>query len=598
MSYTVAMRKVWLTAGMLTLGAASAYLVTASGWVLPRASKIPVPAVQAVNIDPYEQPVLRAYATFRDAAAVADIATLDALARQTAGSYLSYQTLLFLGRHPQVNAAAQSDYLRAALDLHVQDPLARGVVRGLWLEYAQASEQAGRNQAAIDAYREALPLAEAFQGLERLETRPLALANIYLQENQYRNALRALNGAAVPSIEAPAYDAIGEYANALDAYDRWLVEVPGDATALTGRAWALLSLGRLDEAEAAFNQLTTPARDYGRGIIALRQGNVDRAVNLYVASGDVRYLWNATNILEDRGRSREALPIYLQLAATDATTADDAAYRAYVLASRFGDDSSRQRASELLADFTFFGWRKGRDLGIRFQDPVPPVRVPVMDVASALARIGRVDAAVGELIYALQTIDDQASALAVIEMLQDLGEFRQSQRAAERWWRGGVRDVRTWQATYPQAFPQLVTNYAQTWDVEPALVWAVMREESRFYPNAVSWANAQGLMQVIPSTWNWIAELLGETPGDPFNIEHNIRYGIYYLSRLQNRFDGDLERVVPSYNGGQGYIARLFEDSHVAGNRDDFYRFIDKPETREYLQKVMLSYAVYKTLYN
>ena len=598
MSYTTPMRNVWLTAVTLTLGVASAYLVTASGWVMPRASKIPVPAVQAVNIDPYEQPVLRAYATFRDAAAVADIATLDSLARQTSGSYLSYQTLLFLGRHPDVNAAARSDYLRLALDAHVRDPLARGVLRGLWLEYAQASEQAGYNQAAISAYREALPLAEAFQGLERLETRPLALANIFLQENQYRNALRVLDGAAVPSIEAPAYEGVGDYESALDAYDRWLAEIPSDATALTGRAWTLLSLGRLDEAETAFNQLSTPARDYGRGIIALRRGDIDRAVNLYVASGDVRYLWNATSLLEDRDRSREALPIYLQLAATDATTADDAAYRAYILASRFGDEASRARAGELLADFSFFGWQQGRDLGIRFQEPLPHVRVPVMDVASALARIGRVDAAVGELIYALQGIDDQASALVVIEMLQDLGEFRQSQRAAERWWRGGVRDARTWQATYPQAFPQLVTQQAQTWNVDPALVWAVMREESRFYPNAVSWANAQGLMQVIPSTWNWIAELLGETPGDPFNIEHNIRYGTYYLSRLQDRFNGDLERVVPSYNGGQGYIARLFEAGHVAGNHDDFYRFIDKPETREYLQKVMLSYAVYKTLYN
>lgn len=598
MFYTTPMRKVWLTALTLTLGIASAYLVTASGWIMPRASKIPVPAVQAVNIDPYEQPVLRAYATFRDAAAVADIATLDSLARQTSGSYLSYQTLLFLGRHPDVNAAARSDYLRLALDAHVSDPLARGVLRGLWLEYAQASERAGYNQAAINAYREALPLAEAFQGLERLETRPLVLANIFLQENQHRNALRVLDGAAVPSIEAPAYDGVGDYESALDAYDRWLAEVPGDATALTGRAWTLLSLGRLDDAEAAFNQLTTPARDYGRGIIALRRGDVDRAVNLYVASGDVRYLWNATSLLEDRNRNREALPIYLQLAATDATTADDAAYRAYTLASRYGDEASRVRASELLADFSFFGWQQGRDLGIRFQAPLPQVRVPIMEVASALARIGRVDAAVGELIYALQDIDDQASALAVIEMLQDLGEFRQSQRAAERWWRGGVRDMRTWQATYPQAFPQLVNQQAQTWNVEPALVWAVMREESRFYPNAVSWASAQGLMQVIPSTWDWIAELLGEAPGDPFNIEHNIRYGTYYLSRLQDRFDGDLERVVPSYNGGQGYIARLFEAGHVAGNHDDFYRFIDKPETREYLQKVMLSYAVYKTLYN
>ncbi len=588
--------------GATLLGLTGAWVATANGWIVPRSAHIPVPNVQAVSIDPYEQPILQGYATFRDAAATADLTALNNLAQAAHGSYLGYQTLLFLGRHPHLSAAQRSEYMREAINKHVADPLARNVLRGLWLELAQLSEQAGNPAEAINAYTEALPLRDAFDGLERLETRPLVLANIYLQAGQNRSALRALDGALVPSIEGPAYDALGDHANALDAFDRWLAEIPGSQDALTGRAWALLGLGRFEEAEAAFNQLTSPARDYGRGIIALRQGDVDRAVELYVASGDVRYLWNATSILEERGRGQDALPIYLQLAEQDATTADDAAYRAYVLASRAGDEASRTRAMELLEGFSFFAVRQGRDLGIQsdlqVHAPLPPSRPEVVELASALARIGQVEAATGELIYGLQQATTQADAIAMAEALQQLGEFRQSQRAAEAWWRSGVRDERTWQATYPRAFPELVSYQANTWDVEPALVWAVMREESRFYPNAVSWANAQGLMQVIPSTWNWIAELLGEAPGDPFNIEHNIRYGTYYLSRLEDRFDGDLERVVPSYNGGQGYIARLFEASHVAGNRDDFYRFIDKPETRVYLQKVMLSYEVYKTLYN
>jgi soluble lytic murein transglycosylase len=124
-----------------------------------------------------------------------------------------------------------------------------------------------------------------------------------------------------------------------------------------------------------------------------------------------------------------------------------------------------------------------------------------------------------------------------------------------------------------------------------------MRQESAFYPRAISVADAQGLMQVIPSTWTWLAELRQETPGDPFDPATNVRYGVYYLRRLMDRFDGDLELVVAAYNRGQGYISRLYQGSVVNSDRDEFYRFIDAFETREYLQIVMHNYQVYRLLY-
>jgi hypothetical protein len=57
-------------------------------------------------------------------------------------------------------------------------------------------------------------------------------------------------------------------------------------------------------------------------------------------------------------------------------------------------------------------------------------------------------------------------------------------------------------------------------------------------------AGAQGLMQVIPSTWNWIAELLREPPADPWDVEANVRYGVHYLRWLKDYHDGDYELVV------------------------------------------------------
>ena len=162
----------------------------------------------------------------------------------------------------------------------------------------------------------------------------------------------------------------------------------------------------------------------------------------------------------------------------------------------------------------------------------------------------------------------------------------------------GSEDLRTWQLAYPRAYPELVLSEARGQrNLEPELVWAVMRQESAFYPRAVSLANAQGLMQVIPSTWNWLAELLNETPADPFNPAANIRYGSTYLDWLVDFFDGDLELVVASYNRGQGYIRNLFEGPVVQGDKNELYREIDAFETREYLQRVMVNFEVYKTLY-
>ena len=201
---------------------------------------------------------------------------------------------------------------------------------------------------------------------------------------------------------------------------------------------------------------------------------------------------------------------------------------------------------------------------------------------------------------ALRLSENINDTVMIAEALQQLGEFRQSQRAATLLIREGSEDARVWRIAYPLAYPHYVMKETTRLGVDPTLVWAIMRQESAFYPYAVSVSDAQGLMQVIPSTWQWLSELQGEAPGDPFNIADNIRYGVYYLRWLMDYFDeygSDLELIIPSYNRGQGYILRLFEGDAVATQKDDFYRKIDALETREYLQKVMTNYEVYNVLY-
>jgi soluble lytic murein transglycosylase len=228
------------------------------------------------------------------------------------------------------------------------------------------------------------------------------------------------------------------------------------------------------------------------------------------------------------------------------------------------------------------------------------VNLDVSQLATALTRAGNKEAAIGELNFALRSLSDPLQRLSVAQQLHDLGAFRASQRTASLLLDTLSQDLRTWHLAYPQAYASEVFAEAQKHQLEPELVWAIMRQESAFYPNAVSTSNAKGLMQVIPSTWDWLAELQKETPGNPFDAATNIRYGSFYLNWLLNYFsdyNSDLELVIASYNRGQGYIRRLFESPDVNLNKDDLYRDIDALETREYLQKVSENYQIYKALY-
>ncbi len=559
--------------------------------------RIPLPAVQTVVFDPYSQEVLSSYRLFREASLSQDKQALLNLLENVRGSFLEYRILLSLAQDPGIAAKQRAAYFRAALEIRIEDPLARAETRQLQLEYAAVAEQAGQLSEAKEAYRQALPLEEAIAGLKRLEPRPLSLANIFLQARLYREAIETLDGRLVPSIEAPAYQALGEPQKALDAYERWLIEIPGSQTARYGQAWMLLALGENEAADAVFATLSGASALYGRGILARRAGDITQAVDFYRQSGEARYLWYATELLEQQGKLNEASKLYLELAQMDSNYTDDAAYRALVLAQRLDDTETAKRAYELLPSLSYFGLRQGKTPPLPTKSELPWQEPEVLKLANALVRANDLEAAVGELLFALREAKDETTAINLAEALQRLGEFRQSQRAAEAYLRAGSQDLRTWRLAYPQAYADLVRTQAGEQDLEPALIWAIMREESRFYPKAVSRSNAKGLMQFIPSTWDWVAELLKESPGEPFKPVDSIRYGAFYLRWLLDYFADDIERVVPSYNGGQGYIRRLYESAPVNENKMEFYRFIDKPETREYLQKVLLSYEIYQRLY-
>jgi soluble lytic murein transglycosylase len=155
-----------------------------------------------------------------------------------------------------------------------------------------------------------------------------------------------------------------------------------------------------------------------------------------------------------------------------------------------------------------------------------------------------------------------------------------------------------WEMLYPFAWRAEVTDAAQRVGVDPFLVAAVVREESSYYPRAVSRAGARGLMQLMPGTAQPMAALRGWSfrGGDLLDEpEANIELGVNFLAGLLRGF-GDPRLALAAYNAGprrarQWWQARRSDDLEV------FVEQIPFDETRHYVKRVMLSWDEYRRIY-
>src|SRR5258706_7973238 len=120
-------------------------------------------------------------------------------------------------------------------------------------------------------------------------------------------------------------------------------------------------------------------------------------------------------------------------------------------------------------------------------------------------------------------------------------------------------------------FGDLIHEKAMKYDVDPALVAAVMETESKFRSGARSQVGARGLMQLMPRTGRWMGAR------NLYDPEQNVEAGTKYLSYLAGRFDGNLKKTIAAYNAGEGNVRR--------------YKGIPPfRETRSYVKNVMSRY--------
>ncbi len=152
---------------------------------------------------------------------------------------------------------------------------------------------------------------------------------------------------------------------------------------------------------------------------------------------------------------------------------------------------------------------------------------------------------------------------------------------------------------YPRGWPELAATAARRFDVDELLLYALIRQESLFNPQAGSVAGALGLTQVIPATGGDIARMLddgGFQTSLLFRPERSIRYGAAYLGQQLTSFDGAAPIALAAYNGGPGSAARWSQGASAL-DPDLFYEAVTFSETRAYLRLVLENYAWYQYVY-
>lgn len=154
-----------------------------------------------------------------------------------------------------------------------------------------------------------------------------------------------------------------------------------------------------------------------------------------------------------------------------------------------------------------------------------------------------------------------------------------------------------WQTLFPFLYTQPIQQWAAAQQINPMLVTALIRQESRFEPKIESSAGAKGLMQLMPSTASWVASKL---PLPQYNVEDpsdNIRMGVWYLDYTHETYNDNSLFAVASYNAGPNAVAGWVDRFGVT-DEDVFVEQIPYPETKGYVESVFANYWNYLRLYN
>src|SRR5713101_872315 len=149
---------------------------------------------------------------------------------------------------------------------------------------------------------------------------------------------------------------------------------------------------------------------------------------------------------------------------------------------------------------------------------------------------------------------------------------------------------------YPHAYWETISAQAQGKRLDPYLVLALIRQESAFDPEAVSSAQAYGLMQLLPETAARLTHASFVSPASLVDPDFNVQAGTAYLRQLLDLYNDNLFMAVAAYNAGENAVDK-WRARYANLEADEFVESISFRETRNYVKLVLRNYRTYRRLY-
>ncbi|NLX08604.1 MAG: tetratricopeptide repeat protein [Chloroflexi bacterium] len=422
---------------------------------------------------------------------------------------------------------------------------------------------------------------------------------------------------------------MGDTAGAIQKYTALATEhpdVPQGAEALWRAGYLYSTQNDLDNALATFDILgqTFPGTEWAQeglfmgATLAYNAGNTGQAAQLFsqlasTGTGEHKaaaYLWVA-RLYQSDGKEDLARQAYQAAAAADpggyySLRADDLLHgRAPFepppnVAFEF-DDAAQLAEAENWLRATFNITQEGMLYPLSAELEADPRLIRGREL---LAVTDYEDAEEEFEALRRDRVDDPLATYQLAIYLRDLGLYRLSITAAATLLTdAGVTSAEApdyiERLRYPIYYADLVLPAADEYDVDPLLIFALIRQESLFEGFATSYAAAQGLMQIIPDTGEWIANQLGWPENyqnrDVYRPYINVEYGIFYLSWVMDQVQQLPYAALAGYNGGPGNAIQWLGIS--GPDLDLFVQTIGFDETRTYVRRIYEQYSVYRDLY-
>jgi soluble lytic murein transglycosylase len=251
---------------------------------------------------------------------------------------------------------------------------------------------------------------------------------------------------------------------------------------------------------------------------------------------------------------------------------------------------------------TYYGWMASRRLGLA-SPPLPRIEAPERppfpeSLRSIHAQRARTLLDLGLPQLARREVDalrGSEEPEVVVRAYESVG----APEAAIQLASALPRTEGTRRHLYPLGYWDVVRVSAEREGLDPLLVQALIRQESAFAARAVSPVDAQGLMQLMPSTASEVAAERGLPPPDRARLTDvgtNVMLGTALLRRLLAQYDGSEIKALAAYNAGEDAVSK-WEGRYGQREDDEFVELISFRETKRYVKGVLENYQVYRTLY-